>query len=56
MRRPGLFDFTERQKNLSKPRDFLEQVDRFVAWEAFRPVPDAALARKEHDQGRASAV
>lgn len=51
MKQPGFFDFSDRQKKLLKTRDFLERVRRIVAWEAFRPVLDAALARKEHDKG-----
>jgi len=51
MRQPGLFDRAKRQKKLLKTRDFLERVNRFVAWETFRPALDAALDRKEHDKG-----
>jgi hypothetical protein len=53
MKQPGFFDFSERQKKLLKTRDFLERVNRLVAWEAFRPVLDEALDRKEGAKGRA---
>lgn len=51
MKQPGFFDLSERQKKLGKTRDFLERVNRFVAWEAFRPTLDEALNRKKHDKG-----
>jgi transposase, IS5 family len=51
MRQPGLFDRDKRRKKLLKTRDFLNRVNRFVAWEMFRPALDAALNRKEHDKG-----
>ena len=51
MAQPSFFDFTERQKKLLKTRNFLEQVNRIVAWEAFRPVLDAALKRSTCEKG-----
>ena len=51
MKQPGFFDFSERQKKLLKTRDFLERVKRLVVWEAFRPVLDKALERKDRDKG-----
>jgi IS5 family transposase len=51
MKQPSFFDFSERQKKLLKTRDFLERVKRLVAWEAFRPVLDKALERKDRDKG-----
>jgi transposase, IS5 family len=51
VKQPGFFDFTERQKKLLATRDFLEQINRIVAWEAFRPVLDAALKRSARDKG-----
>jgi IS5 family transposase len=51
MKQPGVFDLSERQKKLGKTRDFLERVNRCVAWEAFRPMLDRALHRKKHDKG-----
>ncbi len=51
MKQTGFFDFAERQKKLLATRDFLEQINRIVAWEAFRPVLDAALKRSARDKG-----
>src|SRR4249920_3767863 len=51
MKQPGFFDLSERHKKLGKTRDFLERVNRCVAWEAFRPMLDRALNRKKHDKG-----
>jgi len=51
MKQAGFFDFTERQKKLLATRDFLEQINRIVAWEAFRPVLDAALKRSMREKG-----
>jgi len=51
MKQGGFFDVSERQKKLVKTRDFLERVNRFVGWEAFRPELDNALARKARDKG-----
>src|ERR1019366_3945057 len=51
MKQPGFFDFSERQKKLLKTRDFLDRVNRFVAWESFRPELDVALHRKTADKG-----
>jgi transposase, IS5 family len=51
MKQAGFFDFTERQKKLLATRDFLEQINRIVAWEAFRPVLDAALKRSLREKG-----
>ena len=51
MRQAGFFDLRERQKKLLATRDFLDRVNRFVAWESFRPVLDKALARSTGDKG-----
>lgn len=51
MKQAGFFDFAERQKKLLATRDFLEQINRIVAWEAFRPVLDAALQRSARGMG-----
>src|SRR5271170_7755824 len=51
MKQPGFFDVSERQKKLLKTRDFLERVNRIVAWESFRPVLDDALKRKDRVKG-----
>lgn len=51
MKQPGFFDFSDRQKKLLKTRDFLERVNRFVSWETFQPVVDAALNRKTGEKG-----
>jgi len=51
MKQPGFFDHSERQAKLLKTRDFLERVNRIVAWEAFRPVLDEALKRKDNGKG-----
>lgn len=37
MRQAGFFDQRERQKKLLATRDFLDRVNRFMAWESFRP-------------------
>jgi IS5 family transposase len=47
----GLFDRSNRAKKLLATKDFLPRVNRFVVWEAFRPILDAALQRKDGDQG-----
>ena len=51
MKQAGFFDFAERQKKLLATRDFLERINRIVAWEAFRPVLDAALKRSAREKG-----
>jgi transposase, IS5 family len=51
MKQAGFFDFSERQKKLLATRDFLEQINRVVGWEAFRPVLDAALKRSAREKG-----
>src|ERR1039458_6300434 len=51
MKQAGFFDFSERQAKLSKTRDFLQRGNLFVQWEAFRPVLDKALARKDGSKG-----
>jgi IS5 family transposase len=51
MKQPGFFDFSERQKKLLKTRDFLERINAIVAWEAFRPLLEAALNRPEREKG-----
>ena len=51
MRQAGFFDLRERQKKLLATRDFLDRVNRFVAWESFRPVLDKALKRSTGDKG-----
>ena len=51
MRQAGFFDLRERQKKLLATRDFLDRVNRLVAWESFRPVLDKALKRSTGDKG-----
>jgi IS5 family transposase len=51
MKPTGFFDYSDRQKKLSRPRDFLERVNGLVDWEAFRHVLDKALARKDGSKG-----
>ena len=51
MKQAGFFDVSKRHAKLLKRRDFLERVNQFVGWEAFRPVLDTALARKPRDKG-----
>ena len=51
MKQAGFFDVSKRHAKLLKTRDFLERVNQFVVWEAFRPVLDTALARKPRDKG-----
>lgn len=51
MRQAGFFDLRERQKKLLATRDFLDRVNRFVAWESFRPVLDKALKRSAGGNG-----
>ena len=51
MRQAGFFDLRDRQKKLLATRDFLDRVNRFVAWESFRPVLDKALKRSTGDKG-----
>ena len=51
MKQAGFFDFTQRQDKLLQTRDFLEQVNRLVEWELFRPVLESAIARKDSDKG-----
>ena len=47
----GLFDRADRTAKLLRTRDFLERVNKYVAWENFRPLLDAALSRKERSKG-----
>jgi hypothetical protein len=47
----NFFDVSERRKKLVKTRDFLEPVNRFVGWEAFRSELDKALPRTARDKG-----
>src|SRR5271155_4198703 len=51
MKQPGFFDMDKRQKKLLETRDFLENVNRFVTWETFRPMLDAALQRSDREKG-----
>lgn len=51
MKQAGFFDFEERQKKLLATRDFLEQINRIVDWEAFRLDLDAALKRSAREKG-----
>ena len=51
MKQAGFFDVSKRHAMLLKTRDFLERVNQFVEWEAFRPVLETALARKPRDKG-----
>ncbi len=50
-KQPGFFDLLNRQTKLLKAKDFLERVNRYVTWESFRPLLDAALGRKSLDNG-----
>lgn len=47
----GLFDGQDRSAKLLATKDFLERVRRYVAWEEFRPLLDAALKRKPREKG-----
>lgn len=51
MKQAGFFDFSERQKKLLKNRNFLEQINVIVEWEAFRPILDKALKRSAREKG-----
>jgi IS5 family transposase len=51
MKQAGFFDFSQRQDKLLQTRNFLEQVNRLVAWESFRPVLESAIARKDSGKG-----
>ncbi len=50
-RQAGWFDRENRQKKLLATKDFLDRVNRFVAWESFRPVLDAGLQRQAISHG-----
>lgn len=47
----GLFDRVARTAKLLATKDFLDRVNRYVAWEAFRPVLDKAVSRKDGSKG-----
>lgn len=47
----GFFDMEHRQEKLLATRDFLERVNRIVAWESFRPLLNEALGRSEREKG-----
>ncbi len=51
MKQAGLFDREARKQKLLETRDFLDRVNRFVAWEKFRPLLDAALKRSSGEKG-----
>jgi IS5 family transposase len=51
MKQAGFFDLSQRQDKLLQTRDFLEQVNRLVAWESFRPVLESAIERKDSGMG-----
>lgn len=51
MKQTRFFDFAEHQKKLLATQDFLEQINRIVVWEAFRPVLDATLERSAREKG-----
>lgn len=51
MKEAGLFDLSERQKKLADTRDFLEKMNRFVNWEAFRGLVEKALRRSDREAG-----
>ena len=51
MKQAGFFDFSQRQDKLLVTRSFLEQVNRLVEWESFRPVLESAIVRKECNKG-----
>jgi IS5 family transposase len=46
-----IFCFSQRQYKLLQTRDFLEQVNRLVEWELFRPVLESAIERKDSGKG-----
>ena len=47
----GFFDFSARRQKLLKTRDFLDQINKIVHWEAFRPVLNEALQRSSREKG-----
>jgi len=51
MKQPGFFDLDGRHKKLVKTRGFLEELNRFVVWEAFRALLDGALERSSGAKG-----
>jgi transposase, IS5 family len=51
MKQPGFFDLDQRRKKLMKTRGFLENPNRFVAWESFRAPLDRALKRSSGGKG-----
>ncbi len=51
MKQPGFFDLDKRHKKLVKTRGFLENLNRFVAWESFRAALDEALKRSSGEKG-----
>jgi hypothetical protein len=51
MKQPGFFDLDQRHKKLVKTRGFLENLNRFVAWESFRALLDEALKRSSGAKG-----
>ena len=51
MKQPGFFDLDRRHKKLMKTRGFLENLNRFVAWETFRAPLDRALKRSSGGKG-----
>src|ERR1035441_4053055 len=51
MKQAGFFDFSQYQYKLLQTRDFLEQVNRLVEWELFRPVLESAIERKDSGKG-----
>jgi len=51
MQEPGLFDLSERLEKLAQTRDFLEKVNAFVNWEAFRGLVEKALKRSAREAG-----
>ncbi len=51
MKQPGFFDLDRRHKKLVKTRGFLENLNRFVAWESFRALLDEALKRSSGAKG-----
>ena len=51
MKQAGFFDFSQRQDKLLQTQDFLEHVNRLVAWESFRPLLESAIERKDSGKG-----
>lgn len=51
MKQPGFFDLDQRRQKLVKTRGFLENLNKFVAWDSFRALLDSALQRSFSAKG-----